>query len=527
MSHYNIEELIFYGDDIKIARFPEKTRFFYAPHPLPAAGDPIKEISRALDHPLGAKPLEEQLNSKSRVTIAFDDLCLPIPAMQTDPRQLIMEEILNRLFKIGIDRDHIRLICANGLHRKWTLAELKTVLGQRVIAAMGPERIACHDATRKDRLIYLGSTESGASIEINRAVDESDMTIYVNVNFTTMNGGWKSILVGLGSWESIRHHHSPQQWNGVDSIMDPAQSPMHRMLNEMGKRVGERYNIFQVESVINNRVWPGMLGPMLAPMAERPRGPAEKAALRALFGVASLAPGFMKRFIRNRLRSGYQLVSVSAGDVNQVHPVTLKKVSAQQNLPVDRQVDILIFGVPNLSPYSVKSEFNPILLRSLVLGYMRGMYCNRPLVRENGVIIACNPGYEKFHPIHHPAYIDFWEKDLMEHMDPEYCWDRLAKSYAENPAYIDKYRNHYAYHGTHGLINWIWSGMALRRLKGVVLAGAKQPNVAHKLGFIPARNLDEAVAMARNMAGREAEIGYQMIPPLFGVVLDRKQDEEG
>jgi len=514
-----IEELIFYGDDIKIGRFPEDTRFFYANPPVNPASDPIKVIQHALDHPMGAEPLEKQLNSRSHVTIAFDDLCLPIPLMQKDVRGLIIWELLKRLERIGISKDQIRLICANGLHRKWTLKELSTVLGKKVIQKLGSDRIKCHDATKAEELVDLGSDASGREIEINRAVDESDITIYVNVNFTSMNGGWKSILVGLGSWRSIRHHHSPKEWNGVDSIMDPEHSPMHQALNEMGGRVKEKYNIFQIETVLNNQVWPPLIDGLLSPLLKKPRSDFNKKLLKVAFGGASLSPQFMKRFVRNQLRSGYGLVAVHAGDIDQIHPLTLDRVYAQQNVRVDDQVDILILGIPNMSPYSIKSVFNPILLRSLVLGYMRGMYRGRPLVKENGIIIACNPGLEKFHSGHHPSYIDFWNKDLEKHMDPEFCWEKLSDPYANNSDYIQKYQDHFAYHGTHGLINWMWSGMALKHVKGVILAGARQADVARKISFTPARNLDAAIDMAKEMTGKDAAIGYQVMPPLFSVEI--------
>ena len=391
------------------------------------------------------------------------------------------------------------------------------MLGKPVMKMMGPDQISCHDATVSDRLINLGKTPSGMPVEINKAVDESDMTIYVNVNFTSMNGGWKSVMVGLGSWTSIRCHHTPKEWNGIDSIMDPDHSPMHVALSEMGQRVRERYNIFQIESVINNNLWPAMLAPLLSPIGPGAVSSTRSMTLKSLFSIASLSPRPLKRAVRNMLRSAYQLCAVHAGDVDLVHQKTLEKVNAQQNVGVAGPADIVIFGVPNLSPYSSQSIFNPILLRSLVLGYMRGMYRGRPLVKEKGVIIALNPGIEKFHPVHHPAYIDFWNRGLPEFFDPEACWEALADRYADDPVYLEKYRNGFAYHGTHGLINWFWSGMALRQVKGVILAGARELKTAKKIGFIPARNLSDAIRMAREMVGDDAAITYPVMPPLFGV----------
>ncbi len=518
MAHFK-EELIFYGDDIKIERFYEDTLMLYAPETRPAVPDPVGTIRYAFDHPMGTEPLEKQLNSSSRVLIAFDDPCLPIPLMLRDPRALIIEEVLKRLDNIGVKNENIRLVCANGLHRKWTLKELSVILGKKVTKEMAPQ-ISCHDATREEELIHLGNADSGMEIEINRAVDQSDITIYVNLNFTSMNGGWKSIMVGLGSWRSIRHHHNPEFWNGKDSVMDPEHHQMHRVLKEMGSVVKEKYNIFQIESVVNNHTWPWPLDRVLGYINSGTRSKSPGSITRAMFKLASLPPHTIKRFVRNSLRSTYGLLAVNAGDIDLIHPETLKMVDEQQNIKLEEPVDIAILGVPNLSPYSAFSILNPILLRSLVLGYLGGLYRNRPFLKKDGLIVAYNPGIEKFDLRHHPAYKDFWDKDLNDHKDPEKCWDDLAESYANNPEYVRKYRDEYAYHGTHGLINWIWSGMALKQLKGVILAGAREPETARKIGFIPSPSFATAISLAKDLAGKDARMAYLAIPPLFAIDIE-------
>ena len=514
-----IEEFIFYGDDIKLERFYPDTRFFYANPSLPPVSDPPAKISQALDNPLGADTLEKQLNNSSRVTIAFDDACYPIPFMRRDVRGLIIEEILRRLYRIGIRKENIRLICANGLHRKWTLKELVPVLGPRLIKELGSRYISCHDGTDESRLIHLGTTSEGMEVEINRAVAESDITIYVNLNWTSMNGGWKSIIVGLGSWRSIRHHHNPTIWNGRQAIMDPARSPMHRVINEMGSLIKQRFNIFTVESVVNNDFWTPPLDRLMPPIRAGNHTAPPGMLHRAILSAASLSPIKLKRFIRRSLRANYQVLDVNAGNIEAVHPRTLELVFKQQNVTVSEPVDVLILGVPNLSPYSMWSIFNPILLRSMVLGYYLDTYRNRALLREGGVVVAYNPGLEKFHAQHHPSYLDFWEKDLENFRDPIQCWDELAEPYARNPEYIRKYQSGNAYHGSHSLMNWFWSGLKLQHVKAVILAGAKDPACARKIGFLPVADFGTALATAREMAGPGATMGYKFLPPLFAVDL--------
>jgi hypothetical protein len=515
-----IEEFIFYGDDLKIERFPKETQLIFANPPMQPVKDVELAVTEALDNPLKAESLEKQLNPSSRVTIAFDDPCLPIPLMRSDIRGRVIEVLLKRLFALGIGKEHIRLICANGLHRKWTLDELSLILGKKVIKEMGPERISCHDATDDKELVFLGSTGSGHEVEINRAVTESDITIYVNINCTSMNGGWKSILVGLGSWRSIRRHHTPRQWNLKTSIMNPETNPMHKILREMGALVRQKCNIFQVESVVNNSTWPPHLDKILCPINHPDRSGSPGIPTRTMLTLASAAPRKVKRLIRNALRSNYQLCSISAGDIDEVHRHTLERLCKQQNVRVENSVDVLIFGVPNLSPYSSRSIFNPILLRGLVLGYLLGTFYRRPLLKKGGILVAYNPGIEKFHPLHHPSYIDFWKKDIEIFYNPEECWNELSESYAQNPEYIRKYRDHYAYHGAHCLINWMWSGMGMKHPGAVILAGAKEPDTARKLGFTAARDLNTAAAMAREWAGSNAAIAYQVMPPVFCVDID-------
>jgi hypothetical protein len=74
--------LIAYGEDFMLERLPAGTRVIYPPPPLDPLPDPDTAIRYALLHPLNADPLFAQLNSNMRVTIAVDDISLPLPQMR-------------------------------------------------------------------------------------------------------------------------------------------------------------------------------------------------------------------------------------------------------------------------------------------------------------------------------------------------------------------------------------------------------------------------------------------------------------
>ena len=163
-----------------------------------------------------------------------------------------------------------------------------------------------------------------------------------------------------------------------------------------------------------------------------------------------------------------------------------------------RQVDTLIYGLPDLSPYAVDASVNPVLVVSDVLGYVFNWFYNKPLVREGGSVIILNPVEEVFHPEYHVAYQRFYDEALAETTDPFELQSRFQRSFAEDPDLIDAYRNRWAHHGFHPFTVWYWATYPLRYLSQVILVGPKDDRSAKRLGVKWARNLDEALEMARS-----------------------------
>lgn len=142
--------LVWRGEHFTLERLPEGSRVIYAPEPLPALSDPRAAIDRALAEPFGAEPLAALLHPGMRLTIAFDDVSLPLPPMrQPDNRQLVIEAVLDLAAERGVD--DVVLIAALALHRRMTEAELRWALGDRVVDAFLPDgRLVQHDAEDPD-----------------------------------------------------------------------------------------------------------------------------------------------------------------------------------------------------------------------------------------------------------------------------------------------------------------------------------------------------------------------------------------
>ncbi|MEY2436250.1 MAG: lactate racemase, partial [Acidimicrobiaceae bacterium] len=323
--------LFWHGEGFRLERLPaERSRVIYPPEPLEALKDPDGAIRSALLNPLGdSKPLPELLFAGMKLTIAFDDISLPLPPMRRpDIRQRVIEAVLDLAADAGVDDVH--LIAALALHRRMTEAELRHAVGDRVYDAFAPSgRLYNFDAEDPDAMAFLGTTDKGEEVEISKRAAESDLLVYVNINLVAMDGGWKSTATGLASYRSLRHHHNVKTLQHSRSLMDRHKSELHTSNWRMGKVLRDAgVKVFQIETTLNNDTFPSpfeFLSKREWEWTARDRG---------LFVGASKSlartPSKLARQIFQGIKSPHSMTSVPAGEVDAVHEVTTANVHRQQ-----------------------------------------------------------------------------------------------------------------------------------------------------------------------------------------------------
>ncbi len=498
------------GEGFELHRLPEGTRVIYPKPPVPALPDVRAAIEDALAKPMGCEPLADLLKRGMKVTIAFDDISLPVPKMKRpDVRQLIIESVVDKLDAAGVT--DIELICAICLHRRLTPRELKRMLGPRIWARFWPDHLRNHDAEDPDGNLHLGTTDHGEDVEINRRAAESDLIIYANINMVTMDGGHKSVPVGLATYRSVRPHHNVGTMMTSRSYMDPSTSSFHRSCDRMGEVVARRVKTFTIETSLNNDTF-------TFPLAFLNKHVPDWSLFdRCGYALSSRGLRWMPFAVRRKFYhfspSAYGVTSVQAGATGPVHERTLENVHEQQLVKVDGQADIMLVGLPSIGPYNVDSILNPILVQCLAAGYFFNFYRGKPLVREGGVMIVLHPLQEAFHEIHHPSYIDFYHEILPQTRDPKEIEENFEKGYAENRRYIELYRRSYAYHGVHPFYMWYWGAHALQWLGQVIIVGG-DPRSVRRLGFRPASTLQDALEMASDVVGSRPTITHLHNPPM-------------
>ncbi len=499
------------GESFRLERLPVGSRIVYPPPPLKGYADPGAAIAAALDSPLGRDPLDTLLRPGMRLTIAFDDISVPLPQMRTpDVRQLVIEQVLERAYRAGVDDIH--LIAALALHRRMTAAELKRSVGTRVFDAFYPDRLYNHDAEDPEGNTKLGETAQGEAVTLNRRAAESDLLVYVHVITATLQGGPKSAAIGLGTYESIRAHHNVHTLRHSRSFMDPEHSALHHSSGRQGDLIEDAVPTFHVEACVNNDMYAAPLRFLGKP--EHRWSAREQATFAALKRAADRAPARLRRTVFQRQESPFEITSVAAGAIAPVHEVTLERSAEQQAVLVEGQSDIVTAGLPYVGPYNVNSILNPVLVMCLGLGYFFNLSRGKPLVRPGGVMIFTHPVERDFHPVHHPSYIDFYEEVLAETTDPVEIERRFERSYAEDEWYRHLYRTSNAYHGVHPFYMWYWGAHALEHVGEVIFVGG-DPQACRRMGFRRTDTMRDALELAEQVVGREPSLTHLHCPPIF------------
>ncbi len=493
------------GPRLRLERFPIGTEVVYPAESLTRVDDLVAAIDTALAAPVDADPLSAYLRPGMRLTIAFDDVSSTPPLRTPDVRGRIVERVLIQAAAAGVD--DVRLICANGLRRRNTEAELRQILGERVFRSFYADgNLTNHDAEDRDRLtLLLGADQDGAEVAVNRRVAESDLVVMVHLVHGIGQGGLPgpgtaAVSAGLGSVASISAERS------FAAVQDPQGTATRRA----GEATAGATRVFQVEAVLDNENY----APAVDFLGRREWEWTLKSqlALVGLTRATALAPSRYARLFSSRLESGYGVTRVTAGDPDAVAAASLARVLEQQQVEVDGQADVLVVGVPAVTPYSIDAVTDPLLAAWHALGVGFQSATGAPLVRPGGAVIVYHPLAEDFSSLHHPASIDFFADVLPTSTDPAELADRFESKFADDPWYVQLYRGSYAFHAVHPFQLWYQMAPAVNHLGDVVVVGGDRRST-DRLGFRAASTLADALEITAATVGRTPRIRYLHTPP--------------
>jgi len=231
-----------------------------------------------------------------------------------------------------------------------------------------------------------------------------------------------------------------------------------------------------------------------------------------------------RQAIFDRFPAPYGLTSVYAGATADVHPRIIEKNFEQYAVPIEGQADVLVTGIPFISPYNVHAFLNPLLVQVLAQGYLFNMYRGAPLVKKGGTLIITHPCTDKFDHEQHAPYIDFVHRLLPETRDAEQLRSRYEEKFAKDPAYIQMFRDGHAYHPAHPFFMWYWGENGRQHLGRVIVVGADNEYIPRLLGWETALDQLRALAVLQHHRIDCNALVGELVRPVPGVAdgLDGK-----
>jgi nickel-dependent lactate racemase len=255
---------------------------------------PEEEIFSKLHNPTDCLPLPQLIkqklsrNPKAQASIVISDNTRPIPY---SGKHGILFPLIRVMLKAGFPASQINLLVATGTHHPMNEHELADFLDPRIFD-LGL-KVLNHDCRKPGDLIFLGRTQIGEQIDINRSYLESDLKILtglVESHFMAgASGGRKSICPGLLA------EHSTSILHGAKILSSPKASDLVLKGN-----------------------------------------PVHEEALT----IAKMAGCDM--IINVTLDSEYKLTGIFAGDMETAHLEAVNKLTSYAAIPVTKKYDLVI-----------------------------------------------------------------------------------------------------------------------------------------------------------------------------------------
>ncbi|MBI5548397.1 MAG: DUF2088 domain-containing protein [Deltaproteobacteria bacterium] len=495
--------LFYSGTEVIAATLPEDARLVMPPPIGSGIGDVKAAVARALEQPVDGKPLDERVSELSRVLLVYDAPTFPVPSLRVDPRIAAIEAILEALAARGLPRESVTLLCSTGVTRLYRNTEIARVAG---VTALASHTALCHDAEAIDRLVEVGKTSEGELVELNAAVTEADLVVSLAVAQAPVQGGWTTLIPGLASVACARTFLTAKNLAEGATPFDPS-SRFQKALRRGGRLLERKVSIFHVELALDTRLWFKPVINLLRPEGEVP----------APVAAWDRIPEPIRARASRLFRSEYQTIGVAAGSVNVAHAAVCDLLSSSNYAKVDSPADVVVLGVPAVTPHTLGSYDNPVLDVASAFGYVLAWHDGKPLVRKGGAVVLLTPLHERFDRPTHLPYVEFYEKVLAETREPAEMAERHEALFSGRPEYVAAYRRRHAYHGIQPFHAWYQAWNVLSRVGKVIVVGA-QEQTARRFGFESAKSLEDALGRARDFAGGPtASVAAPVLPPAFGI----------
>jgi nickel-dependent lactate racemase len=408
------------------------------------------ETLRAIRNPIGMPSIAESVKPGDKVTIVFPDR-VKGGAHPTAHRIVAIPLVLEELRQAGVRKQDIKLICSNGLHRKNTPEEIRSLIGAAVFDEFwGSKQIVNHDSEDYDNLIDLGLDDLGDRVIMNKEVYESDFAVmigHVLANpYGGYSGGYKHPVTGISHWRCIGEHHNPEVMHRPDFTPTTTKSLMRAKFDHIGMRMEEAMGkkFFCVDAVLDTKA---------------------------------------------------RQIAVFSGYAREIQPLSWEIANRRTFARwADKKYDVMVFGMPQAFHYGNGMGTNPILMMQAISAQILR---HKRVMRDNCVIIAsslCN-GY--WHKEEFPSYEATYNVFQGNYNNQLSDMARYGEYFATRKEYTDQYRFNWGYHPFHAFSMISCAHIAEMHTAAVYIVGAIEPGYARGMGLKTRATFEEALKDAQ------------------------------
>ncbi|TCL61878.1 uncharacterized protein DUF2088 [Hydrogenispora ethanolica] len=451
-----------YGQGLMEANLPDSTDVFIpgetVPDP-PVLEDIAGETRRSILNPIGMPPIADSVKPGSKVTIVFPDR-VKGGFQENSHRKVAIPIIIEECLKAGVAKQDIKLICSNGLHRKNTREEIKSLLGEKTFNEFWwTHQIVNHDSEDWDNLIDLGCDGMGNRVIMNKEVYESDFAVLIGHAlgnpYGGYSGGYKHCTTGITHWKSIAAHHVPHVMHRGD--FTPVSN--HSLMREKFDSIGQYM---------------------------------EQCMGKKFFTCDAVLDTYQRQ------------IAVFTGYAKEIQPLAWEVADRRTYVPwAEKKYDVMVFGMPQAFHYGNGMGTNPILmLQAISANIIR----HKRIMKDNCVVICssiCN-GY--FHDQEFPAYRPLYELFQQDYHNTLPDLEKYGEAFSHNQEYIDKYRFNYGYHPYHAFSMISCGHIAEMNCAAIYIVGAYEPGYARGMGMKTRATFEEALKDAAKYVGNQPNI---------------------
>ena len=206
----------------------------FAPRAVGQVGEE-EVLAGGFAEPYGAAHLRDAVKPTDRVLILVDD------ATRGTPVPRLLKRVVGNLWAAGVSDKQIRLLTAQGTHRKMTEDELRQKLGEFYWRFETHQ----HDWLDESNLHEFGRTRDGARVTANRLLREADFLIglgsIVPHRVKGFSGGAKIAFPGVAGREMQERNQWEASLRMAETVMGVVENPMRLRMEEAARIVGLRY----------------------------------------------------------------------------------------------------------------------------------------------------------------------------------------------------------------------------------------------------------------------------------------------